>query len=233
MTPRPLACALSALLTLTGTVRADTPPDMGAQRVPLGDGRTLTVSAPRRLTTNAHVRQFQFRWAFREVAYAGSDTSGDTMTQFVRLVNFDTRKTTTLLSVTGPAQGDTSPVGYDVAAWSRDGRYALVEHSERLAAKGRTRGTFGIAWYCLDMSVSPPSVRRAPLPDASQMNALPLGNVLSSPSGHFFSGTEGQLNIYDNPPGSLRLSMTPLPTPCGICPCLTAQRCLEWQTIRT
>lgn len=108
---------------------APSPPPQGA--LYLGKGRMLEAAAPRQLSLNAHVSQFVYGPSGLEIAYAGSQVSGDSVTQFIRLAGVRFGTTATLLSQTFHISADGQPDPPDFtlirpAGWSADERYFLI-----------------------------------------------------------------------------------------------------------
>ena len=184
---RNVVCALLALLTLVSTANANTPPGAGAQRVPLGDGRALTIPAPKCLTSNAHVGSFLVRPNNADAAYTDTQTSGDTVTQYVKWVGLKRGKTRTLLLLKGPVQSDNALEPYELVGWSGDGRYLLVRHDEAAVYAHKAVPIFGAVWDSVDIGVSPFKVRRVRLPREGPNGQSAEDGMIASPSGKLFA----------------------------------------------
>ena len=184
---RRLLCPLLTLLLCAVTTHADTPPDPVMQRVYLGHGETLTISPAQPLSWKANVGQVAYQPGSLEAAYTGTQTDGDTETQFVRLVGLKRGETWTLLSATGPVNMVETPFPYTLSGWSGDGRYLLTSHDEWIRLADGTVPSARRVWDSVDVSVSPFKVRRIPLPDENGTDSVPLGEFLPSPSGKLFA----------------------------------------------
>lgn len=171
----PLAPLLWALSLLTlAPVHADTPARLPQLNIiALGQGQVLEAAPPRQLSLNAHVSEFAYQPGGLEIAYAGSETDGDTITQFVKLAGTRHGTLATLLTQSGPSDGSNNAVQpLTLDGWSADGRYLVAQQEGTLSTGNDGTAIRGIQLTCVDVGASPIQARPIALPAPLTPEAL-------------------------------------------------------------
>ncbi len=180
------ALLLLGLLTAVSLrASADTPAPLPQLNIiALGQGQVLEAAPPRQLSLHAHVSDFAYQPGGLEIAYAGSDTDGEAITQFIKLVGTRYGKTTTLLAQSTPTgKEDARAEPFLLDGWSADGRYLVVEHTEAVSTGSMGAATYGTRVTCIDVGVSPMQTREIapPVPLPPNTDNM-ITQVLWSPS---------------------------------------------------
>jgi len=215
----PCLLTLLALLPLPGRALR---PDI----LYLGDAKFVQVAPLRQLTLNAHVTQFAYEPLGVEVALVGSETTGDTVTLFVKTVDVRSGHEMNRLTMTAPAGDETAR--YNLIGWSGSGRYLLIERWRPLkelteaAAQGKPSLADYLRW---DLGADPPDVSQVTPPPLPQGAKLDLTWQRASPTGRrvFFRQDYKQASPANNEEAQKRYwlfdpennQFHPLPLPKG------------------
>ena len=222
-----LLLALHTMAALALPALADAPPPLPRPSGLRSDilythkGEFVQVAPMRALTLNAHVEQFAYDPLGLEIAVAGYETSGETVTHFVKTL--DARTGHEMSRLTLKDSVEFSPL----LGWSASGKYLLLRRAASDPETGLDVSEF-LRW---DLSADPPASRviqpRNVLPADIQADAY-TGSVscYPSPTGRWFlfsqrvrthaaSGKRGPdaeaLVLYDPERDTLR----PLTLPAG------------------
>ncbi len=181
---------LPALLSLL-TLILSSPPSRALRSDVLytSHGEFVQVSPMRPLTANAHVTEFAYEPLGIEIAYVGGEVSGDTATNFVKVVDVRSGHEMEHLSMTTPA--DDRFARFHLLGWSRDGRYLTVERtSSGTANAGGMPGmqTDILRW---DVGANPPVTTLVPLASLLPEGATPSFTQSDpSPGGRWIKFTQ-------------------------------------------
>lgn len=157
------------LLAATAVTYADAP-DAQQGACYLGFGKTLEAAPSRQLSLNANISQFLYQPGGLEIAYAGSQTDGDTVTSYIRLVGVKHGSVATLISTSGKADSSTESeqsAPYALAGWSADARYLLLQKEWYIPGSGGVSGYERKDFYCVDVGADPIHVSPIVLPDTA------------------------------------------------------------------
>ncbi len=179
----PLALLAFACLTLPGA--ADPAPPLPRPSHLRSDllythkSEFVQVSPMRTLTLNAHVEQFAYDPLGLEIAEAGSETSGNQSTHFVKTIDAHTgHEISRLMAQAGDAYG-----GFDLLGWSVSGKYVLLRRYQPNPQDAQTALEEYVRW---DLSASPAVARviqpEAELPPDAQVEPASSSGSLSPDS---------------------------------------------------
>ena len=140
------------------------PPPLGACY--MGFGKTLEAAQSRQLSLNAHVARFLYQPGGLEIAYESLQKDGDEVTQAIRLVGTKRGATTTLTSTTMHlGSDDEQPDMYNLAGWSGDGRYMLINQEHYVKNPETGDGYFDVNFVCVDVGADPIHLSLIALPE--------------------------------------------------------------------
>ena len=207
--------SLLVLLTLLPLARADTPPPTGTQRVPLGDGRTLTVSAPKQYTFHEGVWQVMYCPGTQDIVYASTTTERGMTTQAEWWFNFELEEVSYLCGSQFPAHLTTDRPNDFINQWLGDGQYLLVGWTVWESNSFSAKEYPFPALLCGYVKGGSHSLHRVRFSDDDVPQGYPNGRMLQSPSGkllalEWMSGTWPEQSttrtvcIYDPVQGTLR-----------------------------
>lgn len=161
------------LLAMTAATSADTT-DAPQGACYLGYGKSLEAEQSRQLTLQANISQFLYQPGGLEIAYAGSQRSGDTLTNYVRLIGVKHGSTAILISNTGDGKSDSAEsqqvAPYTLCGWSADGRYLLLQQEWYVPGSGGLSGYEKQHYACVDVGADPIHVTPVSLPVISETN---------------------------------------------------------------
>ena len=130
-------------------------------------GEFVQVSPMRPLTLNAHVEQFQYDPQGLEIAYVGSEPSGENTVHFVKTIDVRTGHEISRLALTSP--GDDKNTSFYLLGFSPSGKYLLLQETLADMDDPNTSRTEYVRW---DLSANPPVTRMI-----DPVSALPQGSV--------------------------------------------------------
>ncbi len=132
----------------------------------MGYGKTLEAAQSRQLSLNAHVTRFLYQPGGLEIAYEGAQKDGDEVTQFIRLAGIRRGETTTLASTTMHlGSDDEQPDAYNLAGWSGDGRYLLINQEHYVKVPETGDGYFEVNFVCVNVGAEPIHLSSITLPE--------------------------------------------------------------------
>ena len=181
----PLPTALLAFASLALSASADPaappthPSNLRSDILYTHRGEFVQVSPMRALTLNAHVSKFAYDPLGLEIAVAGSETSGDQVTDFVKTIDAHTgHEISRLMAQAGDAYG-----GFDLLGWSISGKYVLLRRYLPNPQDAETALEEYVRW---DLSASPVVARviqpEAELPPDAQVEPPSSSGFLSPDS---------------------------------------------------
>lgn len=149
----------------------------------------VQVSPMRPLTANAHVSEFAYEPLGIEIAYVGAETSGDTATNFVKVVDVRSGHEMEHLSMTTPA--DDRFARFHLLGWSRDGRYLTVERTSSATANAGEMPKMQTDILRWDVGAAPPVTTLVPLTSLLPEGAVPSFSLSEpSPGGRWIKFTQ-------------------------------------------
>lgn len=117
-------------------------------------GEFVQVKPMRALTLNAHVTQFTYDPLGLEIAIAGSETSGDQTTYFVKTLDARTGHEISRYAVTAPSDAQSTWLG--LLGFSTSGKFLLLQRFTPMPNDPSTAQTEFLRW---DLSANPPTTR--------------------------------------------------------------------------
>lgn len=161
-------------------------------------GEFVQVSPMRALTLNAHVEQFAYDPLGIEVAVAGSETTGDKTTHFVKTL--DVRNGHEMSRVTAITQAEDVYGSFSLLGWSTSGRYLLLKRYSQDPKEPETALSEFIRW---DLGADPPVQRKidpeAGLPPEMRSEDLEgSADCYPSPDGRWLLFTQSIHALKDN-----------------------------------
>lgn len=139
----------------------------------LGFGKTLEAAPSRQLSLNANISQFLYQPGGLEIAYAGSQTDGDAVTSYIRLVGVKHGSVATLISTSGKTDASTESeqsAPYTLAGWSADARYLLLQKEWDVPTTDAATGYMQQGFVCVDVGADPIHIAPIVLPDMAAPN---------------------------------------------------------------
>ena len=184
----PAFCLLSILTLPASADPAPAPPPRTSSLRPdilyTHKGEFVQVSPMRPLTLNAHVEQFQYDPQGLEIAYVGSEPSGEDTVHFVKTIDAHTGHEISRLTLTSPADGKNT--NFYLLGFSPSGKYLLLQETLADADSPNTSRTEYVRW---DLSAAPTVAQvinpRSSLPADAVIDNTDAESASASPDGRW------------------------------------------------
>ncbi len=203
-----LLLALHTLTALALPAAADPPPRPSGLRSDIlytHKGEFVQVAPMRALTLNAHVEQFAYDPLGLELAVAGSETTGETTTHFVKTLDARTGHEMSRYAFAAPADDKIADI--QLLGFSPSGKYLLLQQFVADPNEPEAARAEFVRW---NLSASPPSPRTiypqsALPPDQQSADLAGLANCYSSPNTQWLLFTQSvPTRAADGTPGPIR-----------------------------